>query len=204
MTPRDHVALAEPPSDLTGFPTSRTKGHWYRAHRPDCGSWWFASDGLGRFDLAAPHGTCYLGSHVTVAVRERLGATLTEAGMIPGPAADRFVVSRLPINHALADTTSNTAARFGITRELGTLTPYALPQRWAEALHTCGHRGLRYWSRFALGQTHRSAAVFGHAGEDAARPTDPRPIRGRVACTQAGIAVIGIPRKVTISTPPQS
>ncbi|HEY3140297.1 MAG TPA: hypothetical protein VGJ86_04170, partial [Acidimicrobiales bacterium] len=33
-------------------------------------TWWFSSDGSGRFDLAPPHGTCYLATDPIGALRE--------------------------------------------------------------------------------------------------------------------------------------
>ncbi len=199
---RQRVALAAPPDDLTGFPTSALAGEWYRAHTAQLAPWWFAHDGHGRFDLREPHGTCYLGSHVMVAVRERLGETLSRAGMISAIEADRMVVSRLPVEATAADATRQSATRYGVTRELGTVTPYQLPQRWAAALHAAGHAAIRYWARFSVGSLLYAAGLFGAAGADPARPGDPDPLGGRDAAAAAGVMVVGVPRSLATVQPP--
>lgn len=199
---RANIALGEPPANLRGFPTTTINGDWFRAHHVANGPWWFAHDGEGRFDLPAPHGTCYLASHPAAAVRERLGETLVAAGTISGAQADHMVVSSLPVTTTAADTTVQKAAQFGITRELSTVTPYDLPQRWAVALHTAGHGGLRYWPRFSPGPSYRALGLFDDAGADPARPSDPSPINGRVAAKAANITVVDPPRTVPVSTPP--
>ncbi len=202
MTSRQTAALPEPPEDLARFPTLQVDGVWFRAHRVGRGAWWFAHDLQGRFDLAPPDGTCYLGSDVEVAVRERLGETLVQAGMIAAPEAERMVVSRLRVSAEVADTTTRDASDFGVTRELATITPYALTQRWAAALSTAGYDGLTYWPRFALGSLLYSLGLFGQAGADATRPTDPDPMPGRKAAEAARVAVVGIPRSLPTIPPP--
>ncbi|HWU32539.1 MAG TPA: RES family NAD+ phosphorylase, partial [Marmoricola sp.] len=147
---RESVVVGEPPEDLTDFPSIALSGLWFRAHSVGFGVWWFNSDGTGRFDLAEPRGTCYLGSNVGVAVRERLGRRLSR-GPVPVAVADQMAVSRVRLRAHVADFADSRAGSFGITREIGSITPYDLPQRWATALHAAGHRGLRYWPRFALG-----------------------------------------------------
>jgi hypothetical protein len=199
---RQTPALAAPPSDLTDFPTRPCTGTWFRAHSAGLGSWWYAHDGEGRFDLTAPNGTCYLGSHVEVAVRERLGETLVNAGSISAVEADRMVVARLGLDTTVADTTDQAATRYGITRELGTITPYTLPQQWAAALHAAGHAGLAYWPRFSVGGDRYAVGLFGPAGTDNQAADDPDPINGPDACHQTGIAVIGIPRTLPTTDPP--
>lgn len=205
VTGRVQVVLGEPPPKLEGFPTTDAAGDWYRAHSADHGPWWFAHDGGGRFDLDPPHGTCYLGSHVEVAVRERLGQTLVAAGMIPGTEADRMVVSQLRVDTPMvaADMTNQRATDFGVTRELGTLTPYDLPRRWAAALRAHGLGGLRYWPRFSLDGGMRALAVFGSAGADQALPTDPKPMSGRDAAEAAGIVVVEVPARLPTVDPPE-
>lgn len=199
---REAVALGDPPTELDGFPTGIASGDWFRAHRVGRGPWWFAHDGGGRFDLLEPHGTCYLASHSAAAVHERLGETLVRAGRISGVEADRMAVSRLSIETTVADTTVQRAARFGVTREISTITPYDAPQRWAAASHEAGHHGLRYWPRLALSASYRAVGLFGPAGADPDRPCDPAPTPGRAAAKAAGITVIDPPSTVPISDPP--
>lgn len=203
VTGRDQVALGEPPRDLSGFPTADVSAAWYRAHSIDFGPWWFAHDGTGRFDLDPPHGTCYLGSHVDVAVRERLGQTLVEARTITAAEAERMVVSRLQVDvEPTADATDQKATAFGVTRELGDLTPYEIPRRWAAALHAHGMRALRYWPRFCLGADMRALALFGSAGADQTRTSDPAPMCGQDAAAAAGITVVEVPHSLPTVVPP--
>lgn len=56
MTP--HRTLGEP-GDLTGFPAAAAPKRLVRVCRAENGTWWFSSDGSGRFDLDPPEGTCY-------------------------------------------------------------------------------------------------------------------------------------------------
>lgn len=197
---RQSIGLTEPPENLSDFPSLALSGLWFRAHSVGFGVWWFSSDGSGRFDLSDPHGTCYLGSSVGVAVRERLGRRLS-AGPVPAAVADQMLVSRVRLRAHVADLTDPSAGRFGITREISTLTPYDLPQRWATALHQAGHRGLRYWPRFAVANDDLAVAQFGAAGEGTRRG-DPGPFSGRDALLAADISVLGVPRSVPTVSPP--
>lgn len=197
---RQHQALTEP-GNLDGFPTIALSGMWFRAHSTGLGPWWFSSDQSGRFDLTAPHGTCYFGSNINVAVRERLGARLA-SGPVPAAVADQMVVSRARLRSHVADFAHRAAATFGITREVGALTPYELPQRWARALHQEGHRGIRYWPRFAVAAGDLAVALFGSSGVGTRRG-DPGPIDGREAMRAAGIPVFGVPRSLPTIQPPR-
>lgn len=200
---RETVALSEPPADLDGFPRVDTAGRqWFRAHAAVNGPWWFSHDGSGRFDLEQPHGTCYLAGAVAVAMRERFGETLTRAGVVAGAAADQAMVSALPVAATVADTTSPASADYGVTRELGTVVPYSLPRRWAAAFNRAKLQGIQYWPRFSVGGDAKALALFGSAGADDARPTDPSPMSGREAARLAGIAVFDPPRSVPITDPP--
>ena len=82
---REVVAQQPPSVPLDGFPTRRiTPGQTLqRAHTVAYGPWWFGSDGVGRFDLPAPRGTCYLADSAVVAVRERLGIVLGGRPVVP-------------------------------------------------------------------------------------------------------------------------
>ncbi|MGN6160230.1 MAG: RES family NAD+ phosphorylase [Marmoricola sp.] len=197
---REELAVGEPPDDLSDFPSVALSGLWFRAHSASHAVWWFSSDGSGRFDLTEPNGTCYLGSSVGVAVRERLGRRLS-AGPVPAAVADQMLVSRVRLRARVADAIARAAERFGITREIGTVTPYDLPQRWAAALHAAGHRGVRYWPRFALAPEDLSVALFAPAGLGTRRG-DPGPFTGRDALRAAGIPVIGVPRSLPAIPPP--
>jgi len=119
----------------------------------------------GRFDLPAPNGTCYLATDPLAALLEVLGAD-----------RERWIVSRefikerrlreLPVPRELliADLTSREASSFGITAEIGTLVPYALPQAWAARLQEVHFDGLVFWLRHDPSRA-EGWALFGPQGE---------------------------------------
>jgi len=202
---REEHALGAPPADLTGFPhwlLRRTRSVW-RAHRKDRSPWWFASDLTGRFDLAPPHGTCYLASGYVAAARERWGERLSQRGYVMRAMADETVVSTLsvPRSHRLADVTNSDAARYGVTREINTAVPYTVPQQWAAAFADAGLAGVRYEARFSTGPQDQSFALFGPAGA-ADWPADPSPRSGADVAAKAGVQVLDVPHSVATIVPP--
>lgn len=162
---RDVVGQEGPHRSLRGFPTSSvgSRDVLWRAHGRERGPWWFSSRG-GRFDLPVPRGTFYAARSLEAAVREVAGQRLLSGGVVSAQFAADRVVSELRLNDAasLADLTSRAAVRFGVSRELSTMTPYAVPQQWARAFAT-DHDGIEYHSRFTSGDL-RCVAVFGPAG----------------------------------------
>ncbi len=174
---RERVAQEPPARPLDAFPThtATVRAPLHRAHHRDLGPWWFSSTG-GRFDLPAPRGTCYLADDPLVALRERIGVVLGGAGQVPASLLEETVVSRLHLSrpHRVADLTARRATRFGATRELETMVPYAVPQAWARAFAAAGHEGVRYGPRFSTGAV-TSLAVFGEAGSGAGA-VDPQPV----------------------------
>jgi hypothetical protein len=129
------------PGDLAGFPAARFPPRLHRVCRSGNGTWWFSSDGSGRFDLEPPEGTCYFATDLYAAIREasRLGP------VTPRWVADREVRVAAPSerNPRLAATTRQEAGRFGMTTELVTLVPYDLPRSWAAAFRAHGFDGIR-------------------------------------------------------------
>jgi hypothetical protein len=123
-------------ADLRRFPrrTLRAATVLHRVARR--APWWSCSDGLCRFDLRAPHGTCYLAHDDVGALLEVIGAEL--AG---GVVSEEFLAARrihrlaLDADVVLADTASRRAAGFGVTNELSSMADYAIPQAWAATLH---------------------------------------------------------------------
>lgn len=157
------------------MPRSDIEGVWFREHADrapasDRGCWWFTHTPVGkypggRFDLAHPRGTCYLGSSLGVAARERCGRLLA-IGLIPeGHVAGRVVSTvRLPPTQ-VADLTHPDGARLGVTAELATGHDYPLTAAWANALDSVGLGGIRYAPRFTpAGGPEHAAALFGAAG----------------------------------------
>jgi len=167
------------PADLTGFPfTTTLPDTWFREHADRSasaghGCWWFsghdeADEPIGRFDLPAPDGTCYLGETVGVAVRERCGRFLAAHLPIPQTHLEGRVVSmvRLPeLAGRVADLTDPRAALFGVTGELAAGIDYLLSSAWARALRAAGLRGgIHFLPRFTPGHEH-ALAVFGKGGD---------------------------------------
>lgn len=160
----------------------------FRAHATTYGPWWFCSDLNCRFDLRAPRGTCYVGLDPATAVRERLGEVAT-LGVVSYAAAAEFEVAHLHLTETwqVADSAHPTPANFGVTRELGTGTPYTVSQAWATAFDH-HFEGVCYQSRFTTGQDQHAVALFGPRGprnwpSDSTTP-------GVVACQQAGLQVM--------------
>jgi hypothetical protein len=193
---RQQVALRPPPATLDGFPRWRLRRSQtlYRAHHRQQAALWFSSSLHGRFDLPPPDGTCYLALDEVSAFRERLGERLSALGLLSASEADSIMVSRLrvPRELRLADTCHPSAVSFGLTREIATVTPYALPRQWAAAFHTAGMRGVRYESRFSTAARANAVAVFGTDGASDCPAGESR--SGRAVAEDAGIRVLPRPR----------
>lgn len=203
---REVVAQQPPGMPLAGFPTRllRAGEQLYRAHTAAFGPWWFGGDGRGRFDLTAPRGTCYLAASALAALRERLGVVLGRRPVVPASLLTGAVVSTLaaPDDRDLADLQTADATQFGVTRELETMVPYAVPQAWARGFDETGLGGVAYGPRFTTGDA-TSFALFGPAGA-ADWPVDPRPVP---AADIAGAPVaMDPPRRwdVTVVRPPRT
>ncbi len=163
--PRDEPTLRAP-GDVAGFPVWHVvKGTaFHRVTGPGVGPWWFSS-GPGRFDLDPPRGTCYLADDPLVALLESLGPALTGPVLAAAVVADRQLWHvELPEHCDAADTTTRRARGFGMTAEVGAVTPYELPRRWARDLAAAGFDGLRYRARHDPAGG-RCLALFGVAGE---------------------------------------
>ncbi|MEU5840982.1 RES family NAD+ phosphorylase [Rhodococcus sp. NPDC047139] len=202
---RDAVALRPPARPLQRFPDRELTAAQplHRGHQAANGPWWFASAGGGRFDLTPPRGTCYLAFDEVTAIRETVGQALATTGVISEDfaATRRLSTLTVPHDHRLADTCAGQAADFGLTRELSSMTPYAVPQEWAAAFDAVGFTGIQYQTRFTTGPNPNAVALFGQAGE-ADWPTDPNPEPLAVAARRCGFTVAGPPRSVRIVSPP--
>lgn len=174
----------------------------YRAHHADNGPGWFASTG-GRFDLPDPHGTLYAADDTETALRERFGAVFAQSGVITHATAAETTVTALPgILGQYANIGHAAAARFGVLRELSTMTSYTIPQRWAHAFHQLGLKGVRYPSRFTTAPGPNAWAIFGEHGAHTI-PTGEQ-IGGIAACRAAGL-LVAAPRSrkgLTVIDPP--
>lgn len=178
MTARERTALGPPPGSVAGFPAYSVAADTdlYRAHGRDLGPWWFGNDGAGRFDLRTPRGTCYVALDPLSALRERLGPVLGSSQAVPESLLEEAVVSRLrlPAARDVADTQDRGAAEFGVTREIESTVPYAVPQAWARAFDEAGFGGVRYGPRFTPGDS--SALALFDAEGAADWPVDPDPV----------------------------
>lgn len=178
MTGRERTALGPPPASLAGFPAHPigVAVDLFRAHHRDLGPWWFGNDGSGRFDLPAPRGTCYVATDALSALRERLGPVLGGAHAVPESLLESAVVSRLrvPAPREVADAQHRDASHFGVTREIESTVPYAVPQAWARAFDAAGFGGVRYGPRFTPGDA-SAVALFGDEGA-ADWQVDPAPV----------------------------
>ncbi len=184
------TSLPEPPPSLRGFPSSAPPARLVRVCRRGRGTWWFSSDGSGRFDLEAPHGTCYLATDPIGALREA-----TRGGPVSTTwVGDRELRTVGPPDPAgrLAATTRKGAARFGLTTELVTVVPYDLPRRWAGAFHQAGFAGIRHELRHDPRARASGVSLFGPAGPG----THPDGHTDRLtthALTRAGVQVLDVP-----------
>ena len=153
--PPAHLASAFPSRD---YPAGATV---YRSHQHGRGPCWYSHSGAGRFDLAAPEGTCYVAESEVVTLLETWGGMQ----VVPDYIAAARDSSRLRLGDGVtvADLTSNLAVQYGVTSEMFTTTDYALTQLWAAALRQAGLGGIRYWARHDLAHSNACLALFGAA-----------------------------------------
>ena len=177
----------QPPNprlDWPRFPSSTLADgrRLFRAARRS--PWWFCACGGCRFDLRPPRGTCYLGTDPVSALLESIGVEWT-AGRPLSPA---FLLQRRVYTWAvtrptrLADLVSRRAVGFNVTNELSAMTPYAVPQLFAELFDRVlsGRRrafdGIRFRTRFDTAPAPRGIALFGDAGLLTAPPSAVRDV----------------------------
>jgi len=204
----DRIALGPPPADLTGFPSRllRAGSTVYRSHSIAHDAWCFASapnTGGGRFDLPPPFGTCYVAATMQAALRERLRATIPSSGNVPPQLAQTFAVSSfaVPRDYRCADIDSARAVRFGVTRELATMTPshYPLARLWAVGFAEAGFDGIRYGARFTTGRPN-AWALFGPAGaHQQPEPAVKHRTPGPDACHRCGLSTCPIADLMSLS-----
>ena len=197
--PRGQTHHPWPPADpaaLGRFPSRSASGAWFRAHidrgGPDRGCWWFASvgpdpDDSGRFDLAAPHGTCYFASSEEAAARERVGTQLRQlagresvsASALSSPDGPVVVTRAAPEGARAANLPVREAQRW-VNRSLAAGTGiYPVAQAWAAAFRAAGFDAVVDEPRFTSGARVRALARFGPAGR-------PRPVREVVGTVPIG------------------
>jgi hypothetical protein len=192
-------SLGPPPRSLAGFPSSLVPRMLVRVCRRSNRTWWFSSDGSGRFDLEPPDGTCYLATDGFAALREA-----TRAGPVtPGWVADRELrhVGAPDPKARLAAVTRAKAAAFGLTTELVTVIPYGLPRAWAAAFWRTGLQGIRHELRHDPRARPSGVSLFGRSGDAGWSDGRQVPIR-RADLEAAGVAVIDIPPSTAVTIMP--
>lgn len=184
------TSLREPPDDLTGFPWTYPPRALWRVCRRANSTWWFSSDGSGRFDLAPPEGTCYFATDAYAAIREatRLGP------VTPHWVGTRDLATVAPPDPRahLAATTRRAAGAYGVTSELATLVPYDVPRRWAIAFSKHGFDGIRHELRHDQRARPSGVAWFGVAGTAAHADGRRQPLTVELT-RRCGVAVIDVP-----------
>ncbi len=192
---------AGPPADLSKFPVRSLQRRLWRAARKE--PWWYCSDGDCRFDLDAPKGTCYLGTDELVGILESIGPEVANGVISEAYLRQRKLFSwspRRPLR--TADLMSRRAAGFGVTNELSTMQPYAVPRSWARAFEQGRFAGITYRSRFDPGATQRAVAHFGHAGPASRSSRAGIPIGPDLYARlekECGIRVAGPPRLLDLT-----
>ncbi|MFL6131871.1 MAG: hypothetical protein ACJ72A_03685, partial [Nocardioidaceae bacterium] len=101
------------------------RGCWYHASLPTDRR----KRPRGRFDLAAPDGTCYLAETEGVAARERCGRFIIKNMPVPPEWFEGRVVSKFavpPPDGPVGDLTNTAVATSGVTAEIHTISDYRL------------------------------------------------------------------------------
>lgn len=163
-----NVGLRGPvPGDGTAVPTANWTQPLWRAQAYYHVSPWFykarSEARPGRFDLPAPHGTCYWSASPDGAVREQAtNVAARDRSIITEEAVASLLVWRADMPDALAGLADTTTPSLPyLTDEIATIVPYELPWRWAEEFHAVGRLGILYRGRFAREEC---VALFGSAG----------------------------------------
>lgn len=196
MTPS--LSLGKP-GNLTGFPAVKPPSRLVRVCRADRGTWWFSSDGSGRFDLSAPEGTCYLATDRYAAIRE--ATRLGPVSAMWMHARELRVVAPPDPHARLAATTRKAAGRYGITTELATVIPCDLPRRWAAAFRDDSFDGIRHQLRHDQRARPSGVALFGAAGASTLDDGERTPLT-TPAMEAAGVAVYPPPAAASLTIVP--
>jgi hypothetical protein len=164
-----HSGLAEPPRDLDGFPRAGEIAELHRLSEYP-GAWWYShvhapgEDTGGRFDLTAPHGTCYLAASLDGALVEKLLRARTK--VVVAERLHELFHATIEVRRTppTADLTSPRATGYGVNAEIHTTLDYPLTRRWAQALRAAGWRALRHLLRGDNTGSTVGLALFGRAG----------------------------------------
>lgn len=168
------------------FPTvvpDTTWGQWWRIHGALNGPWWFSSSDspvrqeqeIGRFDLPAPYGTCYLADDLSAASAE----SLRQSDVTPiqaQAAANKRALSQMSLdryyNTRVADFTAPSVSQYGAPTCIAALDR-ADARPWALAAHRGGFQGILYCLR--EDPKHRRALALFHDAGEHGPPNQPYP-----------------------------
>ena len=163
---------------LPGIPASTPTPTCSAPTARELGPWWFGNDGGGPVRpaprRAAPatspstrSAPCASGWARCWAPRRRCPRACWRRPWCRGCGCPR--------PREVADVQDGGAAAFGVTRELESMVPYAVPQAWARAFDEAGCGGVRYGPRFTPGDV---AARWRCSATRAPRdwPVDPDPV----------------------------
>lgn len=138
------------------------------------------------------------------AIRERLGGAISQGSYVTHSDASGMTVTEIAgLDIVCGDVSTPEAARFGVTAELTSMTPYTIPHAWAAALHAHGLDGIRYTPRFTPGA--EAWAVFGPSGAHALGTVFDS-FDGVTACRTVGFRILPPPPRasaLTITKPPK-
>ena len=169
------MALKPPPRNLNSIPlTTKTisVSQLRRVSRFDSGEPFFGRSAGNRFDdrsrpIRRRFGTCYCGFDLATAIAETVLQDEVPAGgkftVSYADFASRKLVHFKGYALVLADLTGASLKTLGGDGTLSTIVPYALPQRWAMAVHRHPQRvdGIYYISRHLNDRP--AAALFDRA-----------------------------------------
>lgn len=200
------ASIQEPPDhylDLFAFPVKTWTDRFtlVRVCRKINGTWWFSSDGSGRFDVLSPTGmgTCYFGTDATAAILEVFRDQPICRADVEARSLRRV---RLAAPRDLADTTDVRVRRFGMTKEIATIVPYDICQRWATRFCEASLGGLFHHLRHDPRPRATGVSLFGPAGAAVAAAWEQpdavaRPITGSEV-DASGLVVLPAPPLIAL------
>lgn len=171
------LEVPPPPADLLDLPARPIVGtRLHRIYRRRRGQpWWFASipagatgadrQAAGRFDLAAPDGTCYLATTPLAAVLE--GFQGYGRGLLPDVELRQRLRAEMTVPAGFrpaAWLTRSQARGRGVTQALWASDDRPLTQRWATALRRAGWVALFHGIQHDPSGRLRGVSLFDTAG----------------------------------------
>jgi RES domain len=158
--------LDRPTRPLRRFPSLVVDGLLWRVHRSERNPGWWSSDGSGRFDLSAPHGTLYAARQQLTGLLEAIGhADAATSFVTRGFLSERSITTFVVEPVRLANLSDRRVGPMGVSNSITTTGDYGRCQQWAEAWHDdLNFDGVRWRSRFDPATRSNSVALFGRAG----------------------------------------